>query len=249
MISRRQLISMGSALCVYALLGEARAAVAPTKSGSAAIWIARHEELAAGLASGSVSQLEWHNAVNALAREVDLQDIARLLRNMPSRPAREPRSNEPRRRFIDVRLGDGASRFPYGVAVFDFAAKSVIAPHAHQNMASAHMVMDGRIRIRTYDRLNDEDGALIVRPTSDVIAEAGHAAAMTSAKDNVHWFTSSSPRAMTVDVVITDLDKTRTKPYEIQPVDAAKPEVFVDGTSRLPLISFEESRRRYGARL
>jgi len=249
MISRRQLISMGSVLCVYALLGEARASAASVRGSSAALWIDRQKELAVGLTTGSVSQLEWYAAVNALACEIDLEDIARLLRSAPSRPPREPRSNEPRRRFIDIKSGDGISRLPYGVAVFDFAADSVIAPHAHRNMASAHMVMDGRIRIRTYDRIEDEDGSLVVRPTSDVVAEAGHAAAMTSARDNVHWFESRTSRAMTVDVVVIDLDESSPSTYEIEPIDPAAAQMLPDGAMRVPLISFEESLQRYGARL
>jgi hypothetical protein len=47
-------------------------------------------------------------------------------------------------------------------------------------MPSAHMVVDGRVRVRTYDHIGVEQNAIVVRPTQDVLAEPGHAAAMTT---------------------------------------------------------------------
>jgi len=249
MISRRSLISAGAAFCTYALLREARAVMPGKAPLSARQWINRQTELATGLASGSVSELQWHDAVNGLAAEVDLEDISRMIRHAVTGTIRKPELHEPERRFIAVRSDDGVQKLPYGVAVFDFAEKSLIAPHAHKNMASAHMVMEGRMRIRTYNRLADDDGSVILRPSGDVVADSGHAAAMTPEHDNVHWFVSASQRAMTIDVVIAALDKTLPKPYEIQPIDAMAAEHFEDGTMRVPFISFDESRQKYNSRL
>ncbi|MFL5239622.1 MAG: hypothetical protein ACJ8EL_18900 [Rhizomicrobium sp.] len=37
----------------------------------------------------------------------------------------------------------------YGAALFSFNRDTVITPHAHKHMASAHMVIEGKVRIRT----------------------------------------------------------------------------------------------------
>jgi hypothetical protein len=113
-------------------------------------------------------------------------------------------------------------------------------------MASAHMVIAGRVRIRTFDRLADEDGAILITPTGDTVAEAGHAAAMTSDKDNVHWFAARSDHAMTFDVIVDGLDKGQDR-YTIQPVDPLGGEHLADGSIRAPLLTFDESSKRYSA--
>jgi hypothetical protein len=115
-------------------------------------------------------------------------------------------------------------------------------------MASAHMVIAGKVRIRTFDRLADEDGAILIAPTADIVADAGHAAAMTSEKDNVHWFAARSDHAMTFDVIVDGLDKGQER-YTIQPVDPIGGEHLADGTIRAQLLSFEESSKRYNAGL
>jgi len=247
MISRRDFVT--TAFCMYALLRETRAAV-PVGSGvSASRWVGRQDELARGLASGTISQSEWRGAVNALAKEVDVNDLARTVRRAATLSTRTPLGHEPQRRFIAFRDEHGASvRLAYGVALFEFDANSLIAPHAHKHMASAHMVLDGKMRVRTFDRVRDEEGALIIRPSGDAIAEVGHAAAMTPEKDNIHWFASRSDHAMTLDVIVDSLD-TGQKSYEVQPVDPLSAAVLSDGTIRAPLLSFERSRQMYTARM
>jgi hypothetical protein len=248
MLDRRGLLSAATAFCVYALLPEVRAAGAPAPRGvDVRAWITRQDELARGLAAGTVSALEWHAAVNALAREVDLEALAAELRRADARSAGAPFGHDPQKRFIRFRDEHGAPRsLGYGVALFDFVADSVITPHAHRHMASAHLVLDGRIRVRTFDRLGDEDGALLIRPTGDHLAGPGHSAAMTSARDNVHWFAARSPRAMTLDVIVDGLDPGAER-YLIQPLDPLAGEQLADGSIRAPLLSFERSMELYDA--
>jgi hypothetical protein len=76
----------------------------------------------------------------------------------------------------------------------------------------------------------------------------GKAAAMISAVDNVHWFVARSHKAMTFDVIVDGLDPGE-EDYAIQPVDILGGERRADGTIRAPLLSFEESSKRYTAAL
>jgi hypothetical protein len=82
----------------------------------------------------------------------------------------------------------------------------------------------------------------------DTVAEPGHAAAMTSDKDNVHWFVARSPHAVTFDVIVDGLDPGQDR-YVIQPVDPLGGQRLSDSTIRAPLLSFEESSKRYTAAL
>jgi hypothetical protein len=250
MRDRRDLI-LGAlpGFCVFALLGEARAAVPEDTRLSARRWVLRQDELARGLAAGGLSQAAWHDAVGALAGEVDVAALAAEIRRADIRPAGDPFGHDPRKRFVRFRDGQGAPvRVAYGAALFAFDADSVITPHAHKHMASAHMVIEGKVRIRTFDRVADADGGLVIRPTADLVAEPGHAAAMTSAKDNIHWFAPRAPKAMTFDVIVDGLDPGEDR-YTIQPLDPLGGVRAANGDIRAPLLSFEESSKRYTASL
>ncbi len=212
-------------------------------------WIAGHEDLARGLRQGSVSRLAWQQEVVRLAGEVDVEQLLAEVRASRLRDKGRPFLRDPQRHNVSF-LDEAGNRvkFAYTVALFSFGPQNVIAPHAHKHMVSAHLVVEGRVRIRTFDRLAEEDGALIIRPTGDHIAGVGETAAMTSARDNIHWFAPRSERAATLDIIISGLDPGRPA-HDIAPVDPLGGERREDGSIRAPLLSVAESMRRYSAEL
>jgi PCO_ADO len=248
MYNRRTILRNCAGFLGFALVAELSIAGSRTSSLSARRWMLLQRDMAHELRDGSLNQLQWHEGVNSLAREIDLEQLAAELRRARIKNANKPFGHDPQKRFVTildeqklpVKLG-------YSLALFDFRADSVITPHAHKHMVSAHTVIDGRVRIRTFDRIQDEDGALVIRPTLDVVAEPGLSAAMTTPKDNVHWFAPRTARAMTVDVIIDGLDAGQDS-YLIQPVDPLGGQELADGTIRAPLISFERSMELYTAR-
>jgi quercetin dioxygenase-like cupin family protein len=250
MTGRRELLASAlPAFAIFALLKEAAADVAPSARAPAGRWIARQDELARSLTKKKITQVEWHDQVNALARDVDVGELAFEIRRARTRPAGDPFGHDPKKRFITFLDEDEKPlRLSYGAALFTFDKTNVITPHAHKHMASAHMVLEGKIRVRTFDRIADEDGAILILPTGDTVAEPGHAAAMTGDKDNVHWFAPRSPHAMTFDVIVDGLDSGQDR-YVIQPLDPLAGERLSDSTIRAPLLSFEESSKRYTAAL
>jgi hypothetical protein len=248
MNARRTFLSCGVGFCAYALVAELRAAGAQTRSLAARRWMTMQSELARGLSSGAIDQVTWHKNVNALAGEVDLEQLAAELRRCRIKDAGTPFGHDPQKRFVTALDDQGnPMKLGYGLALFDFREDSVITPHAHKHMVSAHMVLEGRVRVRIFDRVKDEEGALIIRPTLDVVAEPGHAAAMTSPKDNVHWFTPRSARAMTLDVIIDGLSPGEER-YLIQPIDPLGGTTLANGSIRAPIVSFERSMALYSAK-
>jgi hypothetical protein len=246
---RRRFLQGCSGFIAFALVAELAAARATAQSVSARRWVAVQRELALGLRAGSLTELQWHAAVNSLARELDLEQMAAELRRARIKDAGAPFGHDPQKRFVAMLDDKGELiKLGYGLALFDFDEDSVITPHAHRHMVSAHMVIDGTVRIRTFDRIADEARALLIRPTADVLAGPGYAAAMTTPRDNIHWFAPRSRRAMTLDVIIDGLGSAADR-YEIQPVDPLGGQQLADGSIRAPLISFEQSMQRYNARL
>lgn len=248
LMDRRRLLVSGmlGAFSVYALIREAGAA-APTLDGRlpARKWINRQEELARGLRSGAVSEKAWHDEVNRLAGEVDIGSLVAEIKRARVKSAGEPFMRDPVKRKIRFVDENGLQmKLSYRAATFTFDPSNVITPHGHKHMASAHMVIDGKVRVRTFDRVDEKDKALIIRPTGDHIAIPGEAAAMTTAVDNIHWFTPETPSATTFDVIISDLDPGQES-FVIQPIDPLGGEKQKDGTIIAPLVSFEESMNQY----
>lgn len=250
MIDRRYLLAGGiGVFATYALLREVRAVGNVTDSRlTAKHWINRQSELAHGLREGSVTQLSWHNEIGRLAREVDIAELMAEVRNGRITSPGEPFGHDPVKRNVRFLDDTGTPRkLGYGAAFFTFEAHNVITPHAHKHMVSAHMVVEGKVRIRTFDRIGEQDRAIHIKPSSDHIGGVGTAAAMTARKDNVHWFVPAAPAAMTFDVIIDSLDPGEDD-YTIQPLDPFAGKLQDDGSIIAPLISFEESMARYNSK-
>lgn len=248
MLDRRTLLRDCTGFFAFAAVAELSMAAASTTNGSARRWLSQQRELARGLRSGSLSQEHWHAGVNSLARELDLEQLAAELRRARIKDAGRPFGHDPQKRFVTILDDQGEPlKLGYGLAIFDFLENSVITPHAHKHMVSAHMVIDGRVRVRTFDRIRDEVGAVVIRPKLDLVAEPGYAAAMTTQKDNVHWFAPRTNRAMTLDIIIDGLGAGQDA-YLIQPIDPLGGHQLDDGTIKAPLVSFERSMELYSAR-
>jgi hypothetical protein len=113
-------------------------------------------------------------------------------------------------------------------------------------MVSAHMVVAGRFRVRNFDRLRDEENAMVIRPTRDYVARVGDVSTMCSARDNIHWFVPQGGPATTFDVVVSDLDPGQPS-YDIKAIDPVRGRRLADGTIAAPIIGFDEASRRYTA--
>lgn len=247
MNDRRSFLRNCAGFSAFALVAELSAAATQPASPAGRRWVTQHRELARELKTGGLSQVRWHEQVNALARELDFEQLAAELRRARIKDAGAPFGSDPQKRYVTMLDDQGqAVKLGYGLALFDFGATSVITPHAHKHMVSAHMVIDGRVRVRTFDRIRDEDGALVIRPTGDLVAEPGYSAAMTTPKDNVHWFVPRTARALTLDIIIDGLDVDQER-YLIQPIDPLGGQRLPNGTIKAPIISFERSMELYAA--
>jgi hypothetical protein len=113
-------------------------------------------------------------------------------------------------------------------------------------MVSQHLVLQGEMRGRHYQRLRDEDGHLTVRPTIDRVFRPGDFSSISDQRDNVHWFVTSSERAYTLDAIVDNLDRKHPYRFHIDFVDPERAEPQRDGSVRMPRIELDECLRRYG---
>lgn len=246
-LSRRTLI--GSVLASFAIAALAREARGAASPGRARAWIAGQQDIAEALAAGRISGLRWAAEVERLAAEIDVAELTALVGRARLVPAGAPDHNDPQKRFVRFLDESGRPRRrAYGAALFDFAPTNVITPHGHRHMVSAHLVVAGSFRVRNFDRLRDEGGAMVIRPTRDYVARPGHVSTMCAERDNIHWFVPRGGRAATFDIVVSGLD-AGAPDHLIQTVDPLGARALGDGTLLAPLIGFAESARRYPANL
>lgn len=247
MIERREAIGgLMAAFTILALTREARGA-APAAETRVRRWIDAQQAIAEGLAGGTLSGRQWALEVERLAREIDVAELMRVVERSQIRSAGEPFANDPRKRFVRFLDASGqVRRLAYGAALFDFSPTNVVTPHGHRHMVSAHLVVAGQFRVRNFDRVGDEAGAMRLRPTRDYVARTGRVSTMCSERDNIHWFVPQGGPATTFDVVISGLDPGAPD-HLIQAVDPLNARRQPDGTLIAPIIGFAESSRRYTA--
>jgi len=158
MLHRRDLLG---AFTAYALLAEISSARLARRTPSARAWLDRQEELARALASGTLGSEAWRREVEVLGREADVERL--VAEALPSSAVRAL-PTDPTRRILRWRGPDGRPlQQRYAVALFRFDRGNVITPHGHRGMQSAHLVIEGSLRARTYDRLGETSGALVLR--------------------------------------------------------------------------------------
>jgi hypothetical protein len=207
----------------------------------------RQDEIARALAAGEITPLHWMEEVEALAREVDVAELMALVNRSRATAAGVPFGNDPVKRLVRFLDSNGAPRrLNYAAALFSFAPHNVITPHGHRNMVSAHLVVEGAVRVRNFDRVSDEGDAIVIRPTRDFVARVGEVSTMSGQRDNIHWFVPQGGPAATFDVIISGLDRGQA-PFEIQAVDPLGGRPLADGAVLAPIISFADSSRRYTA--
>ena len=246
-LTRRDLSSGALAAFSLALLGCEVSVAAPKQRMPARDWIERQGELARALKGGEISALAWMSEVERLAGEIEgAQLMAEVDRAKVTQRALMP-TNDPRKSSVLFLDQSGEPRrLGYAAALFDFEPDNVITPHGHMHMVSSHLVVDGAFRVRNYDRLRDEDGAMVIKPTRDYVAQTGSLSAMTSEKDNIHWFVPDGGPAMTFDVIISGTDPGMPE-YKIEAVDPLAGQPLADGSILAPKIGFEESSQKYSA--
>jgi hypothetical protein len=244
-MNRRALIVRTLLACpAYALLGALRVDAADSRL-DAQRWLMWHNEIARALSRGEITPALWQAEVEALAAQVDPAQVIAETKSATLRNSGRGGENDPVRYNITFHDEHGAPRrLSYGAALFVFDTENVITPHAHRNMVSAHMIVEGEFRVRNFDRVRDEDGAVVIRPTRDAVMRLGEVSTMSTAHDNVHWFVPRAARATTFDVIVSGLGGARPS-YVIEPVDPVRGQKLPDGTIRAPYLTFAESTRFY----
>lgn len=218
--------------------------LASNRSLKLAEWVAAQNDLGVKLHDGKIGGAAWQRGVEELAAAVNLDELLRAIDFAALERDFKFTDDGGTKRVVRVPRPDGTEMM-FGTAVFGLEKRKSITPHGHRHMASAHMVLDGKLRVRNFDRVADEEKHLILRPTVDDEIARGASSSMSSERNNIHWFTALTDRAFTFDVVISDLDAGKPL-FVIDLVDPCGGTRLGSGDIRAPRIDWKTSVRLYG---
>jgi hypothetical protein len=254
-LDRRAFLGSFALTAALASLTGSRALAATPKSLD--LWAQDLADLNRDLAAGRLTLTDWQTRVSELNAGVELADLRRYLdfdrltaaMKFPSKLAETADPVLPT--HINV---DGIAR-PWFIRFFGMKRGGVIVPHVHNNMVSAHLVVDGQFHARTFDRLADlpdpRGDMVLLRPTRDETLGPGGVVTMSDDKENSHWLIAEADRSFTFDVGVLTLSKTRN--YVLSANEYSM--IFVDPTPELdgyglitaPVLTFEQAVAKFAA--
>lgn len=209
-------------------------------------WVADLDELGRDVKGQKVSQILWQQQVEELFAKVDLDELLKLVDfekltkgvKIPDHGAKSLGF-----RFPEV---DGIPKpLVFGKQIFALRKGRSVVPHGHNNMATAFLILNGDLRGRHYDRLEDEKDHIIIRPTIDRSFKVGEYSTVSDYKDNIHWFKAESDVAYIFNIHVNDCrpqSELRTGRVYLNP----NGEALSGGLIRAPRIGYTESHKLFG---
>ena len=248
-LDRREFFqAFSSALALSAVLQAGSLAATPSDLSRLAQDVADFNR---DLAAGRTTPLEWQGRIAALNTGVNLGDLKKYLDFDRLTAAMS----------FPTSLAETADpKFPLGINIkgierrwfirfFGMRKGGAIIPHIHNNMVSAHLVMQGTFHARTFDRVHDLADAAMLKPTRDELMREGGCVTMSDDRDNSHWLIAQEDRSFTFDVGVINISKTRT--FGLQANDYNM--IFVDPTTKpdskglitAPVITFDQCQSKF----
>lgn len=211
-------------------------------------WAAGVVEMAFDLRARHLPIEQWHEAVAALHRQVPLEQLLSYIDFDRLKPLLEEKASG--EYFERIRLpGIDSGDRRIWTALFVLPEGAAIPPHGHNNIVSAHLLLQGRFRARTYDRIEDMPGRMLLRPAMEKSFAPGETVAMSDERDNVHWFIAEQGPVFTFDISLRAPDlRVYHNPVErdgrifIDPTTSLRP----DGTIEAPVIDYRTSAAKFG---
>ncbi len=207
-------------------------------------WAKRLNEYCSDLKKNSITIEEWRNLIGQLYQQIELKDLLQFIEFENLTKGFE---------YPDLGVNTKMVKFPkleglpkrtaFIKKIFGMKKDRAIIPHGHSNMVSAHLILQGEMHLRHYDKIRIEDEMMIVKPTVDKIIQVGDSSSISDDRDNVHWFIANSNAAFTFDVIMVNLNE---KKYDIHNLDIYEKEKLSDDNLRVPILDVNTALKKYG---
>ena len=203
------------------------------------------QELSLELKGAEIKQVDWQQQMESLMSKVELSefltfiDFETLTKNLKYREKGELsiRKQLPKVEGLPTEL-------VFGHQLFALEKGRSVVPHGHDNMATSFLILQGDFHGRHYDRLEDAEDHIIIKPTIDRAFETGEYSTISDHKDNVHWFTATSKTAFIFNIHVLNLDPSVQRGGRVY-VDP-EGEKISGGKIRAPKMKSRAAHTKYG---
>ena len=136
-------------------------------------WFARYYRLGRDLAAHTITQEAWQHGMDGLFGSYSSADLmARIDFGQLSRKLKESEKKGRREIFSTILIDDQPAentdaKEPKQKIITKIAyieKGGSIPPHGHNNMVSAFLHLSGEFHVRQFNKLGEDDGAMLVQP-------------------------------------------------------------------------------------
>lgn len=209
----------------------------------AARWLAELNQLGQDLKGQKLEQVAWQTKVEELFAKCDLPDLLKFIdfeKLTTGLKFREQGELSLRARFPAV---EGLpTDLVFGHQIFALRKGHSVVPHGHVNMATAFLILKGKFQGRHFDRLEDSEQLMIIKPTIDRQFAVGECSTISDYKDNVHWFTAASEEGFIFNIHVMGITPGRSGRVYIDP----KGEQLSGGRIKARKLGAQEVYKLYG---
>jgi hypothetical protein len=207
-------------------------------------WAIKLHEYCSDLKTASISVVQWQQKIEELYAKVELGEILNFVDfNNLIKGFEYPDLGVSTKPIKFPKLEGLPERTVFVKKLFGMKKDRAIIPHGHSNMASAHLILNGEMHLRHYEKIEQDRQNLIIKPSIDQIAKVGESSSISDEKDNVHWFIANTETAFTFDVIMLDLND---KHYDIHNLDIYESEDLKNGTLKVPILDVHTALKKYG---
>lgn len=172
----------------------------------AADWLAKLDAIGREMKGAKLTQVQWQEQVEQLFSQVELPEMLKFLDFEKLTAGLEFRDEGERSLKAKFPQVEGLpTELIYGHQVFALQKGRSVAPHGHDNMATAFLILDGEFHGRHYDRLEDDGEFMIIRPTLDRTFKPAECSTVSDHKDNIHWFTAQSKTGFIFNIHVQNI--------------------------------------------
>lgn len=209
----------------------------------AAKWLSEVNQLGHDVKDKKLEQIAWQRKVEELFAQCNLPELLKFIdfdKLTANLKFREQGELSLRAKFPQV---EGLpTNLVFGHQVFALKKDRSVVPHGHVNMATAFLILKGDFHGRHFDRLEDSEEFMIIKPTIDRNFTAGECSTVSDYKDNVHWFKNLSDVGFIFNIHVNGITAGRSGRVYIDP----NGEQLADGKIKARKIGADQVYKLYG---
>ncbi|HEX6864911.1 MAG TPA: hypothetical protein VF414_18915 [Thermoanaerobaculia bacterium] len=207
-------------------------------------WLKDLHEMSLDLQAGKITPGQWQTKIAELFDQVSLEELlARIDFDKLTQGFEYPDLGVNTKWVKFPQLEGVPANLAFHSKIFGMRKDRAIIPHGHRNMVSCHYVLKGELRLRHYEKIEEDGTHMVIEPTVDHLARVGSHSSISDEKNNIHWLRATTDTAFTYDVLIVDL---KGEKWDVDNIDPYVAEKIAGNQLRVRKLPLQEALKKYG---